>query len=427
MRHTHLARALLAALTLAPALAFAITDDEVNTGVQFNFSNPGARSLALGGAFTGLADDATATYANPAGLTILRTQEFGLEVRHTGFDTPFPSGGTVSNNPFDTSNVGTGRASDTVTRPVFASWVIPTERATFALYYHRVGDLETDFDGAAIEFVDANGNGTDQALRKSTQLDYSVENLGASVGYKVSDTFSLGLSVAYSDFSISSYTARFFGDENTPFNQQRQDGSDNDIVYTLGALWNINPQWNLGLAYRTGGDFRYSASNVVTGTTLRLDLEPEFAVPNVFSLGLAYRPSDALLFSLDVNRIEYSRLSDGIESIFANPDTPLSIDDGTEIHLGVEYAFLEMATPMFLRGGIWRDPDHRLAFDGQAPANCNPDTFNACLAAVLYPEGDDEMHYSVGLGWSFQKFQLDLAADLSDLVDTYSVSGVVRF
>mgnify|MGYP003595302190 CR=1 FL=1 len=425
MRHTHLARALLAALSLAPALAFAITDDEVNTGVQFNFSNPGARSLALGGAFTGLADDATATYANPAGLTILRTQEFGMEVRSTGFDTPFPSGGTVSNNPFNTGNVGTGRASDTVTRPTFASWVIPTERATFALFYHRVGDLETDFDGAPIEFVNSNGQGTDEALAKSTRLDYSVENIGASVGYKVSDTFSLGLSVAYSDFSIDSYTVRFF--DGDPLNEQRQDGSDHDIVYTLGALWNINPQWNLGLAYRTGGDFDYRASNRLVESGATLDLEPEFAVPNVFSLGLAYRPSDALLFTLDVNRVEYSRLSDGIDSVFARTQTPLSIDDATEIHLGVEYAFLEMATPMFLRGGLWRDPDHRLAFDGQTPANCTPGTFDDCLAAVLYPEGDDEMHYSVGLGWSFQKFQLDLAADLSDLVDTYSVSGVVRF
>lgn len=288
-----------------------------------------------------------------------------------------------------------------------------------------MGDLETSFDGAPIEFVNANGQGTDEALAKSTRLDYSIENIGASVGYKVSDTFSLGLSVAYSDFSIDSYTVRF--SDGYLFNQQRQQGSDNDIVYTLGALWNINPQWNLGLAYRTGGDFDYRASNEVVGTTLRLDLEPEFSVPNVFSLGLAYRPSHALLFTLDVNRIEYSRLSDGIESIFANPRTPLSIDDATEVHLGVEYAFLEMATPMFLRGGLWRDPDHRLAYDGAVPASCNVDTFNDCLAAVLYPRGDDEMHYSVGLGWSFQKFQLDLAADLSDLVDTYSVSGVLRF
>ena len=47
------------------------TNSEINAGIQFNFSNPGARSLGFGGAFIGLADDATAAYTNPAGLTNL--------------------------------------------------------------------------------------------------------------------------------------------------------------------------------------------------------------------------------------------------------------------------------------------------------------------------------------------------------------------
>lgn len=38
------------------------------TTFQFSFSNPGARSLGFGGAFVALADDATASFANPAGL-----------------------------------------------------------------------------------------------------------------------------------------------------------------------------------------------------------------------------------------------------------------------------------------------------------------------------------------------------------------------
>ena len=46
--------------------------------VQFSFSNPGARSLGLGGAFVALADDATAAWANPAGLVqITRPRSVG--------------------------------------------------------------------------------------------------------------------------------------------------------------------------------------------------------------------------------------------------------------------------------------------------------------------------------------------------------------
>src|SRR5436190_21290490 len=65
---------------------FALTDEEVFRNFQFSFVNPGARSTAMGGAFIGLADDATAAEANPAGLTILTKPEVSFEYRNTQFD-----------------------------------------------------------------------------------------------------------------------------------------------------------------------------------------------------------------------------------------------------------------------------------------------------------------------------------------------------
>src|SRR6476620_7704479 len=78
MRKTFLLLALCVAL---PAFA-QNTDIESLSGLQFNFGNPGARSLAMGGAFLGLADDASAAEANPAGLTILRRPEISVEARN---------------------------------------------------------------------------------------------------------------------------------------------------------------------------------------------------------------------------------------------------------------------------------------------------------------------------------------------------------
>ena len=63
-------------------LAAQNTDIESLAGLQFNFGNPGARSLGMGGAFLGLADDASAAEANPAGLTILRKPEVSIEARN---------------------------------------------------------------------------------------------------------------------------------------------------------------------------------------------------------------------------------------------------------------------------------------------------------------------------------------------------------
>ena len=59
----------------------ALTDEEIFRNFKFNLINPGARSLALGGAFISLADDATAAQANPAGLGFLRTSEYFIEMR----------------------------------------------------------------------------------------------------------------------------------------------------------------------------------------------------------------------------------------------------------------------------------------------------------------------------------------------------------
>src|SRR6187431_987463 len=62
--------------------------------IQFNFGNPGARSLGMGGAFLGLADDASAAEANPAGLTILRKAEISIEGRNYLEQQVFTTSGT---------------------------------------------------------------------------------------------------------------------------------------------------------------------------------------------------------------------------------------------------------------------------------------------------------------------------------------------
>ena len=79
---------------IALPLAAQNTDIESLSGLQFNFGNPGARSLGMGGAFLGLADDASAAEANPAGLTILRKPEITIEGRNYQEQQVFTTSGT---------------------------------------------------------------------------------------------------------------------------------------------------------------------------------------------------------------------------------------------------------------------------------------------------------------------------------------------
>ena len=53
----------------------AVNAQQLPSSFQLSLSNPGARSLGFGGAFVAIADDATAAWANPAGLVQLARPE----------------------------------------------------------------------------------------------------------------------------------------------------------------------------------------------------------------------------------------------------------------------------------------------------------------------------------------------------------------
>ena len=106
--------AFLVAFSVTASLPFEAasqTNAPINSGVQFDFPPPGARSLALGGAFVSVADDATAAVANPAGLTILARPEVSIEGRYWNFGTVSPVRGRYIGSP---TNVGIDTTSEFV-------------------------------------------------------------------------------------------------------------------------------------------------------------------------------------------------------------------------------------------------------------------------------------------------------------------------
>ncbi len=77
-------RLAFAALILQLGLSLtarAQSNEEIFEQFQFNFSTPGARAAAMGRAFIGLADDATAAVSNPAGLVILTRPQVYFEFK----------------------------------------------------------------------------------------------------------------------------------------------------------------------------------------------------------------------------------------------------------------------------------------------------------------------------------------------------------
>ena len=119
---------------------------EAPPALEFSFSNPGARSLGLGGAFAALADDATAAFANPAGLVQLLRPEVSLELRRRKYSTPYTEGGRALGAPtgwgIDTiDGIRTANSNETTSGISFLSFVYPGTKWSLALFRHQLADF----------------------------------------------------------------------------------------------------------------------------------------------------------------------------------------------------------------------------------------------------------------------------------------------
>lgn len=477
--------------------AAAQSNDELNGSFQFNFHTPGARSLALGRAFTGRADDATAAYANPAGLIWLSLPETSIEGRWSSYSTEHVDGGRANGEP-------TGLGIDTVDHVIFGATDRETVGLSFlsavypfgekkkwrvALYRHELANFEAAVDrseGVFFALPRERPNRVNHGRVNPVQADLSLGlvNYGLSVAWEATGQLWIGAGISYYDFSLDSIWEGFIQPSPNPTDPSEtsfspavfspghsggtrlQSGEDYDQGGILGVLWHTPAdRWSLGVVYRQGPEFDFSFGSwrrefdQVSGT-----FEPsapcgqfstppqvpcgalgpegvrrgEFRVPDVFSFGVSYRPVDRWAISFEYDRITYSDLQPTVNvlAIAQPPEIELDefeIEDGDEFHLGVERILSVRRTKVYLRAGAWHDPAHQLEFNDRPPLSTTvadgqvKPTNDRVRLDARFPGGSDEIHWSGGVGLSWERLQIDAAVDLSDRSDIGSLSAIFRF
>src|SRR5262245_43065913 len=180
---------------------FAITDEEIFRNFQFSFVNPGARSGAMGGAFIGLADDATAAEANPAGLTILTKPEVSLEYRNSQFDEGRLNSFQVFSPPGVDLFVETSNAIDDQNRPSFLSVVFPSESWTFGFSRQEV--LKQDVQIVEDILFPQTDLGLIRVIADGSS-NQEIVNWNFAVAAKLGESFSLGVTLRYSQLDWQS-------------------------------------------------------------------------------------------------------------------------------------------------------------------------------------------------------------------------------
>jgi len=263
-----------------------------------------------------------------------------------------------------------------------------------------------------------------------------VVTWAVAAAVSISESLSLGLGLTYNE-GRSDATDEIFTHPPgglflpNPFRPEDQISvqlgvvDDTDWSYTAGLLWQINRRFSLGAVYRPGPAI-FIEQVVLAGPALP---EPEIPpgtvleshgfdvkLPDVYGLGFAFRArNEALTVSVEWDRVEYSDL---LQSLLDGRGEPSGFvqDDGDELRVGLEYVFLRSKPLVATRFGAWRDPDHRFRFEGL-------NVFNRARQG----RGDDELHLAAGVGLALDRYQIDLGADFSDEVNTFSLSAIYTF
>lgn len=411
------AAALTMLLVLLVSMPAAAQTNEENYGqLEFNFVTPGARASAMGGAFIGLADDATAAESNPAGLVILSRPEVSFEYKFIDYSREMY---------LDEDSWTTGRKSEvsnSTSMPAFFSYVHPFERFTLSVYRNETVNFSQSFQTSGPRI----GMDNLRLFPVDSTLDMKLTNLGVGGAFKFNDRFSAGATIRSSTFDLDTELTRWHLDRTHIESTSVVGDSDSTITFNLGLLFTVNPRLSFGGVYRHGGEYDVDWSLVVDpgGSPWMLEETLTFNIPEVYGVGLAWRPLEALVVAFDVVRVNYSDITDNLIVIYAS-DTQTkeqySIDDATEFHLGGEYTWLVKGMPLSARAGIYNAPDSSMTYSGGGDVDSE-------IARILFPGGDSQLHVTMGAGLVVKdRLQFDAAYDYADMNKQFSISAIYRF
>lgn len=264
-------------LALAPAALTA-------SGTRVGFKD--AFATARGNAFVATADNASAVYYNPAGLTQLK----GQQISATAYLVDFQA---------DYTSALTGRMSslksDTQFLPqIFYGLAPANARWAFGLGYYAPFGLSTEWNNSADLFEFATKN-------KETYTTFNPV-----FAWRFSDTFSLGGGITFNHLKVDLNRGVVLGVGQTGTFRFHADG--NDVGYNLGLRWQPAEEHAFGLTYQARTSFDVSGTSdlvpLITGESARAN----FAFPEVIIAGYSYRPTPEWNIEANLDWTNWDRL-----------------------------------------------------------------------------------------------------------------------
>lgn len=334
---------------LSLALVFALSITAFANGLSLNSVGP--RALGMGGAFVGLANDATALYWNPAGLAGQKTSllVFGSDIMPTA-----------------TYKMGL-RNIDATTNP--NNYISPN-----AFFNYNTGKLAIGLGVYVPAGLGAEWDATNFGY--PTGYDFlskiGVINFSPGIAYQVTDKFSIGVAanVYYAMFDMSQpvmVDTDRDGTPDTPF-QFSEESTGLGFGATIGLKFDINKMLSLGATFRTKTTVTMNgtAKNPAFGAygAPESEFDRDVVWPTWLAGGIAIKPSDKLTIAFDGQFSFWSEdkalvakyknaVWNGAMTASGGDTFELKWEDAVQLRVGLEYLASESIA---LRGGYYYDP-----------------------------------------------------------------------
>jgi len=384
-------------------LLVALSIISITTGVAysngFQINEQGAKALGMGGAFVAQADDPSAVYFNPAGITQLDKFQFSLGVSPIAPFATFKS---------DQTGKETDAEKNVFYIPNFYATLKMTDSLSFGLGIFSNFGLATEWP------KDWQG----RYITGGTKADIKSITINPNIAYKVFNNFSIaaGIDIQKMDITLENmlkivpYGSTYILLNSDGFSSL--EGKDDWAVgWNVAAHYKVTENWNIGASYRSKIKHKFkdgtlnmdlpagkklSDNSTTPAMSIQKSGSADLELPDIFYIGTSYKLGK-FTFELDgqwTGWSSYDKLRVDFKDGSAPVEKPKKWKDVWAYRFGAQYKVNDILS---LRAGIIRD---------NSPI---PDD----TVDPLVPSGDRWL-YALGFGLNFTNWTFDFAYNYMD-------------
>ena len=268
---------------------FLVTNSLFSQGFQVNFQ--GQKQQGMGGAGNALPLDAASVFFNPGSVAFLKENSVNAAFTPTFANTLFEDANTTS----------IGRTNSPMGTP-FSAYAVYRKNENSKFFYGL--GIYTPF-GSTIQYED--GWTGRFAL---TKLQLKSIFFQPTISYKLNNKIGLGAGFVYSTGNVNLQKDIPVQDANGTYGHAELNGKASGFGFNVGLFVQATEKLNLGVSYRSQVNMAVAegtatftvpsslATNFPNGT-----FSSALPLPQVATLGLAYKLNEKWAFALDVNYV----------------------------------------------------------------------------------------------------------------------------